>query len=606
MLLVLLLAISICGCGQNENGTLQAENTSQNGIESFESELVEENGEVEDDGLDSTTRNSVNMLNYMTSLTQKVNEEKENQLFLESAYNSFDNLFPNAVDIKTQAQITSLMDTINEYRMISVKRDRLQFIYEQNRAQALRQAIPNPVGLLSAVQSGSMLQAAAAVLYMAVDSASSYKAATSQADLQFIKDGWELDDEEAEQLHESTKSSLTYMLNMVRDYEIPGDYALNKEQIEKFVEFSGKTDDELERKVSWFETNKSTYAHFGPYWLELAKDYYNYKNYEKCLDAVNQYESVSTRIFRKDLDYAKVLPMAILSAKETMPDSEYVKVAANYCKVIHDNTEDSDWALRYFAAQIYVDLYSITDDLSYLDSAYTLARENVVVLIDEQKSLNDTFLKEVKKTKAGKGASKREKKEVKKYNKTIKKERKTALPPVSESLYLNCDLLFALAKEKKIDDSEKRKIESILHIKGKNIFLTQAVDDRFWFDEDASSLNPKKIDISFDGKTIKIPASCLTDRSSISVSVSGKKGVTVFEDWTLKQVKRPKKSKDCSEFIATYKSKSAGKYKYKAKDKVTITVIPVADSPDEKITFNFNVVSKKKLLVFNKIEFERA
>ena len=82
------------------------------------------------------------------------------------------------------------MDTIANYQMITEKRNRLEYIYEQNRAQALRQVIPNPVGLLSAVESGSLLKAAASVLYMAVDSASSYKAATSQADLQYIqKDG---------------------------------------------------------------------------------------------------------------------------------------------------------------------------------------------------------------------------------------------------------------------------------------------------------------------------------------------------------------------------------------------------------------------------------
>ena len=91
---------------------------------------------------------------------------KEISCFLESAYSSLVNdIYPNAVDTNTQAQITSLMDTIEEYRMIAVKRNRLRFIYEQNRAQALRQAIPNPMGLLSAVQSGSLLKAAVSVLY---------------------------------------------------------------------------------------------------------------------------------------------------------------------------------------------------------------------------------------------------------------------------------------------------------------------------------------------------------------------------------------------------------------------------------------------------------
>ena len=235
-------------------------------------EVSNDDQEEGDDGLTPTMRNSINMLNHMTSLTQRVNEEKGNQLFLESAYNSFDNLYPNAVDTKTQAQITSLMDTIQGYRMISVKRERIQYIYEQNRAQALRSAIPNPVGLLSAVSSKDPLRIAASVLYMAIDSAYSYQSASSQADLQFIKEGWELDDAESNELHNSTKNALNYMYTMVRDYDIAGDYALSKESIEDFVAWSGKPDTQLERKISWFETNQKTYSEFGPYWLELAKD----------------------------------------------------------------------------------------------------------------------------------------------------------------------------------------------------------------------------------------------------------------------------------------------------------------------------------------------
>ena len=202
----------------------------------------EESGEIdevdveEEYGLTPTQRNSINMLNYMSVLTQKVNASSGNELLLEETYSALVNgIYPNAVDSKTEARITRLMDTIEKYRMISVKRDRLEYIYEQNRAQALRQAIPDPVGLLSAVQSGSILKAAASVLYMAVDSVSSYQAATSQADLQYLQEGWELEDQESEELHNSTKDELIYMLNMVRDYDFDGDYALSEEAIEDFV-----------------------------------------------------------------------------------------------------------------------------------------------------------------------------------------------------------------------------------------------------------------------------------------------------------------------------------------------------------------------------------
>ena len=445
--LLLAMSVSTLGCATNTSSLVtitdrvkvtKKENEDKNDKESKKSNEVDE-----EEVLSDTQRNSVNMLNYMTVLTQKINQSPNNQVFLEDAYSSLKNdLYPNAVDNKTQAQSTSLLDTINGYRMISVKRDRLEYIYEQNKAQALRQAIPNPMGLLSAVQSGSTLKAAASILYMAVDAKSSYDAASSQADLQFLKDGWELDDQAADELHNSTKNALNYMYNMVRDYDLPGDYALNDESVEAFVSWTAK--ENLVSKISWLESNQKTYEQFGPYWLELVKDYYDAENYVQCLDSLNHYEKVSTRIFRKDLDYAQVLPMAIISARETMSENQYIDFADKYCDLILTNTkkysdsEDFDWSKRYFVAQIYLDLYAKTNNDAYLESAYNIAFENVNILADSQNGLNKTYLVEVKKVEKKKGATKREKKEIKEYNKAMKNERKIALPPVNESLYLNC------------------------------------------------------------------------------------------------------------------------------------------------------------------------
>ena len=563
-----------------------------------------------DESLDSMRRNSLNMLNYMTTMTQRVNENRKNQLFLDSAYDSFDNLFPNSVDTKTQTQITSLMDTIQGYRMLSVKRERLEYIYEQNRAQAFREAIPNPVGLLSAVQSGSLLKAAASVLYMAVDSVSSYQSAMSQADQQFVQAGWELDDEEANNLHESIKDEQDYLLDMVRDHEIPGDSSLNRKAVDDFVSWSQKDDSELERKIAWFEseTNNKAYSDFGPYWLELAKDYYNYGNYEKCLEAVNRYEGIATRIFRKDKEYANTLPMAIISAKETMGSSDYVNTAIRYCNLIRENTADDDWTLRYFVAQIYMDLYAITNNDSYLDEAYEIARANVVVLVDEQKKLNTSYLQDVQKvdvpmwTPLDRDPKNKEKRE---YNEALEHERKVALPPVNEALYLNSDLLFALAEKRGIDNTEKEKIQNILHAKGKQIFLTKALDDRFWFDGPTETVNPKDLDVKYEGEVFRIPASCVTDRSSITVTVSGSGTTATFDDWAVDNVDRHD-SKDCSEFTVAYTSEGAKGHKYKPGESVTVRVIPVVESPDEHFEFTYDVKASKKFAVLDDVMFERA
>ena len=589
---------------EDESSSEITKDSSDNSDDEMEADLEEFGA---DDDLTETQKNSINMLNYMTVLTERVNGAKGDQLLLESTYKSLVNdLNPNAVDRDTQSQIKNLMDAINDYRMILVKRKRLQYIHEQNQAQALRQAIPNPVGLLSAVESGNLLKSAASVLYMNVDSISSYKSATSQADLQFIKEGWELDDEEAAKLHNSTKDELDYMFDMVRNYDLPGDYALNAEAVTDFVSWSSKPDEDLTSKIEWLKTHEDTYQRFGPYWLELAKNYYNAGDFNMCLDAIHHYEAIFTRIFRKDKDYATALPLAIVSARETMSESDYVAVAAAYCEVILKNTKDSAWDLRYFAAQTYLDLYKITAKKDYIDKAYEIAKDNVNVLKDSQRISNEAYLAPISEEKADKDASKREKKEIKAYNKLMKKEREIALPPVNEALYLNCDLLLAVAKEKGLSDEEQKTIEGILHNGSDKLFLTNVVDNRFHFTAPQGEYDSNKIDIEFDGEVLKLPAACLTERCTVSATVSGAKGKTKLKDWKIEGVSRPQSSKKVADFTATFVSKKGKKHKYKKGDKITIEVVPVELSPEEKLVFKYKVKQTKKALLFKGIKFERV
>ena len=88
---------------------------------------------------------------------------------------------------------------------------------------------------------------------------------------------------------------------------------------------------------------------------------------------------------------------------------------------------------------------------------------------------------------------------------------------------------------------KKKTIEAILHENEDAIFLAKSLDQRFWFEEKYKDFDIDKINISFDGDKLLIPASCVTDRVDIQVIVLGKKKETIIEDWTVTKVKRPKK-----------------------------------------------------------------
>ena len=204
----------------------------------------------------------------------------------------------------------------------------------------------------------------------------------------------------------------------------------------------------------------------------------------------------------------------------------------------------------------------------------------------------------------GSSTRQREQNEAKAYNKFIKLERKIALPPVNEALYLNCDLLFALANKLNVSATEKNKIESMIHENGANIFLTNALDDKFWFDGRNTVPASEDTSITFDGEKLIIPVTYTSERSLIQVTISGPSGDMDISDWKVSEVIRPKKA-DVSEFTVTYKSKIGKEHKYKAGDSINIKITPVSDSPDNYIEFKYDVIGIKKLKLFDGIKFER-
>ncbi len=551
--------------------------------------------EEESRALTETQKNSIAMLNYLAMLSQQINSSKNSRMYLEEAYDALiNNTNPENVNELTESHLSSLLDIIEKYRMIAVKRERLEYIYNQNKAKAIKEAIPNPIGVLSAVTSFDYKRLAASVIYMAVDAVTSYNAYNTEIEQEYLQDGWELDDEEAENLHDSRKRAFLYMIDIVQEYGIPGKLALNETSIENFVTYQNKTNNA--QKIQFFESEENTYSAFGSYWLELAECYYAAEEYEKCLDAISTYENVQTGIFRKDYEFAQVLPEVIVAAEEVYSGKEYVEYVEKHLKILVDNTEKSEWSLRYFAAQMYMDLYAKTKESSYLNTAFELVLNNVNYLVGEQNSMNKTYLSAVQEVTASDTATKDEKKQIKKYNKSLKEQRKIELPPVYEPLMVNCELLFALADECNISDAQKNRIDGILD----SAFLTTTIAQNYSFVPENISINA-----TYDKDTLMLPANVVSENSVIKVSVSDGGSTTVYDDWTVKEVDRANGDDDIGGFKVTYVSKSAGKQNWSADSTVKVEITE-PDADDRSYILNFKVNSYKKILMVTTVEFEQV
>ena len=595
-----------------EEARQKAEEEAKQKAEEEASKKAKEEAEkkAEEERIRAEQLNSFSMMYYLAITAEEIRTSKDNRLILDDIYTSLLNdINPGAVDEITQDHLKNLRDIIKAYRNISVKRDRLQYIYNQNKAAAIRSAVPNPLAILSMATSLDWKRLALSVVYTAVESYNSYKTASENADKEFLMSGWELDDEEIATVQKNRDRAFDYMVDMVQEYHLDGMKTLNEKAIEKFAEICAI--DSIPERISRLRAEEETYSLLGNYWLELADCYFQTDRYDKCLECVERYNELATGIYRKDYNYVQILPEAIVAAQNTYTGDKYISTTKEFADAIIKNTSTEDWSTRYFVAEVYLDLYAKTNDEEYLRSAYKIAYDNVTILLKGQRDLNTTYISDVqevkveepdysyltkKEKKEQEAEYKEEKKRAKAYNKSLKDARVTELPSLYEPLVINCELLFALADELNISDAEKKEIEDILKTSTCGTFITKPINDAFSF----TSNNAGEYSISFDKDDISIPAELLTAGSTVTVTVTENGNTETFDDCLIQKVVRKDNSIDT--FTAYYSSKTLKKHKWTADSKVSVT-IKYTDANDRTETFDFKVIDFQEHWYGDKVVF---
>lgn len=290
------------------------------------------------------------MLYYLAITAEDIRISKDNKLMLEDIYNALLNdINPDAINDITQDYLKDLREIIHSCIDISTKRERLQYIYNQNKASAMRSAVPDPLAVLSMTGSLDWKRLAAGSVFTIVDSYNNYKSAEESAEQEFIIDGWELDDNETKTIRRNRDKAFDYMVDIVQKYDLDGLLTLSEDSIKDFAEICDI--ESLYLKIERLESEYESYQLLGNYWLELANCYYETEQYEKCLECIKQYNELATGIYRKDSNYVQILPKAIVAAQNIYQDEEYVTVIADFVNSIIKNTKTDEWSVRYFAAQ---------------------------------------------------------------------------------------------------------------------------------------------------------------------------------------------------------------------------------------------------------------
>lgn len=470
-------------------------------------------------------KTSIAMLNYLATQSRIIVDSKNNRVTLEDLYNKLiNNSDPTVIDERTLEFLRDMLDNIESFRIITYQRERLQFLFENQQAQAITKAMPNPLYLLGTLNSNmstvtimaalagnpvaqakfaaDTLKTLASFTAMAIDSMFKYESAMNDAKLAYMQGDWELNDKESAILHSLRSRSFVYMVNISTQYKLSTGDTLNEKTIDDFVEIS--LWNATPRKRQTLEANRVLYAKYAPYWLALADTYFELGLFRECLNAVKEYENINAPIFRKDKDFARLIPKAIVAALNVYGNtSDYINFASGYLQKLVNNTSDTDWALRYFAAQTYISMAADTNKSRTLDIAYDLLLNNVRVLSIEQENLLNEYWSPVtavpqslivalegaqkkltqlkidketlmnsKNTKLGKEQRAAIDKDIKEaenkvkeweskidnYKKTHEKE----LPPFSHALWLNYNLLQSLYGPLNKKESDKLYVRGII------------------------------------------------------------------------------------------------------------------------------------------------
>jgi len=405
-----------------------------------------------------TAKTSIAMLNYLATESSLIEKSRTNRMVLEEIRRKLENTTnPSVVDIQTQGYLNKLLQSLTGMGLTTLQREKIQMMYENEKSQALTQALPNPLYLLS-MRNTNPLQLIASAALMSVDSFIRYKSAEGSADFNYLLGDLELQAEDLKNLANLTGDYFNYMINISRKYNLNVSDSLNNESIGNFVKYI--LDDNLQRRRQWLEENQSLYANYGLYWLGLTDTYYELKMYEQCLKSIQQYENIQAPIFRKDYDFAAVLPKVILAAGAAYGNNAtYQRLAGQYLQKISDNTSESDWSIRYFAAQVYISLAGLGNKESNLTKAYNLLVSNITYLSREQDNLVKQYLSPIVIRDAVTGD---QKKQAEKIAKEMERQRKTELPPLHPGLALNYQVLFPLMDELNKTQAQRIQVSGIL------------------------------------------------------------------------------------------------------------------------------------------------
>ena len=468
---------------------------------------------------------SIAMLNYLAAETRAIVSSSNSRLVLEDTYDKLiNNINPAIVDEKTQEYLETMLDRIGNFRILSLQRERLHYLFENQQALLFEESLPNPLYLL-ALRAKNPLSVLVSTALMTADSLAKHQSAKNNAELNLLKGNWELDDKESQELYALRLRAFDYMVETARNNNLDMTDTLSERAIDSLV--SCTKDENLQRRRQVLERSRALYAKYAPYWLVLADTYYDLGLYRECLDATAGYETVCAPVVRKDRDFAQVLPKVIDAVSQVHGTSRtYLDLSRTYLEKLIAHTAETDWALRYFAAQAYISMAGTSRREENLYAAYEILLDNVTCLSREQEALLEKYARPIDE-RIPEGTSKEKEALMKKIISELKKIRRTELPPMHEGLRLNYLTLFELMRERNVSEQERFRVNAIVD----KAFVNKIMRQKYFGEKYEMSIGSLELN-KYNIRLYNVPVVCVSPlRAAVKITeINDGTETVIFQD----------------------------------------------------------------------------
>lgn len=382
-------------------------------------------------------------------------------------------------DNKTNDYINNFKQLVSDTNIIQQKRERLNYIFNQKKSLQMTALVPNALNLVNiAFNARDPLKAIIAIGGASVSSASNYFSQKQKDELELLEKQWELDDMQTNTFVLLNGDLRTYLSRISKDYGFSNDDLNSPQTLRSFI----KCLNEDNPKKRYSDLNQKQFRDelkvLPEYWAELARAAYEIEEYAEALEFISNYEAIYIKTMYHDERYANIMQIKAYCMLQLDMVSEFGKLSEIADRIL-ENSNQSEWARKYFCVELYKRCFEKTGDTDYLIKAKSMLREVVQNVLDEYKenvgkfyngsfirldkesiesdikeltelkNSRESFLKANKK-KMGDGEKEQYSKEIDDYKKQIEQleDNKKEIDNIEfQLLPPNSTLLFSLAKE---------------------------------------------------------------------------------------------------------------------------------------------------------------